>query len=91
MNQDGFKACQSSVSGSAPAPTNPSKACCKAIGSADLGCLCSYRHSLLLHSLGINPDLALQLPAKCNLRTPPQCQVMHVLFGMHSCSRNPPF
>ncbi|KAL4192849.1 hypothetical protein AMTRI_Chr06g196300 [Amborella trichopoda] len=73
-SQDGFKACQPSVSGSASTSTDPSKGCCKAIGSADLGCLCSYRHSILLPSLGINPDHAMKLPAKCSLTTPPQCQ-----------------
>ncbi|KAL4192850.1 hypothetical protein AMTRI_Chr06g196310 [Amborella trichopoda] len=74
MSQDGFKACQPSVSDSPPSPTDPSKACCKALGSADLGCLCSYRDSLLLPYFGIDPDLAMQLPAKCNLATPLQCQ-----------------
>ncbi|XP_020523464.1 uncharacterized protein LOC18434949 isoform X2 [Amborella trichopoda] len=85
MSQDGFKACQPSVSGSSPAPTNPSKVCCKALASADLGCLCSYRHSLLLPSFGIDPDLAMQLPAKCNLTTPPQCQDLDPIYFDEAC------
>ncbi|KAJ9169836.1 hypothetical protein P3X46_017985 [Hevea brasiliensis] len=72
MNDDGILACKPSVS--KPNPVDPpTKECCKALKGANLTCLCSYRNSLLLPSLGIDPDLALALPAKCNLTTPAGC------------------
>ncbi|XP_059280672.1 putative lipid-transfer protein DIR1 [Lycium ferocissimum] len=71
MNDDGFTACKPSVT--QPNPVEPSTSCCEALSSADLQCLCSYRNSLLLPSLGIDPELALALPAKCNLTSPPSC------------------
>ncbi|KAH1037860.1 hypothetical protein AAZX31_20G233300 [Glycine max] len=56
-----------------PNPTPPSQQCCSVLSHADLPCLCSYKNSPLLPSLGIDPKLALQLPAKCNLPHPPNC------------------
>ncbi|OAY84897.1 putative lipid-transfer protein DIR1 [Ananas comosus] len=74
MTRGGLEACKPSVrSGSSDPAADPSKECCAALAGADLPCLCSYRHSFLLPSLGIDPDLALQLPAKCNLTAPPGC------------------
>ncbi|OAY32898.1 putative lipid-transfer protein DIR1 [Manihot esculenta] len=72
MNEDGLLACKPSVSKTNPVDP-PSKECCKALKFANLTCLCSYRNSLLLPSLGIDPDLALALPAKCNLTAPADC------------------
>ncbi|XP_073012962.1 putative lipid-transfer protein DIR1 [Typha latifolia] len=71
MTQQGIDACKPSVSGSDPTP--PSKKCCSALAAADLPCLCSYRNSYLLPAYGIDPDLALQLPAKCHLALPAEC------------------
>ncbi|XP_010908873.1 putative lipid-transfer protein DIR1 [Elaeis guineensis] len=71
MTMDGFNACKPAATG--PEPTEPSKECCEALANADLPCLCSYRHSVLLPSLGIDPDLAMQLPEKCNLTLPAEC------------------
>ncbi|KAL2326701.1 hypothetical protein Fmac_025759 [Flemingia macrophylla] len=56
-----------------PNPTPPSKECCEALSHADLSCLCTYKNSPLLPLYGIDPDLAVQLPAKCNIPNPPQC------------------
>nr|XP_033512731.1 putative lipid-transfer protein DIR1 [Nicotiana tomentosiformis] len=71
MNEDGLTACKPSVI--QPNPVAPSASCCEALSGADLQCLCSYRNSLLLPSLGIDPELALALPPKCNLTSPANC------------------
>ncbi|KAF5746262.1 defective in induced resistance 1 protein [Tripterygium wilfordii] len=71
MSEDGLNACKPSVT--KPSPVDPSKECCQALSRADLKCLCSYRNSLFLPSLGIDPGLALALPAKCNLTPPATC------------------
>lgn len=71
VTEDGFTACKPSVT--QPDPTPPTPECCKAVSGADLKCLCSYRNSFMLPSLGIDPDLALGLPEKCNLPSPGKC------------------
>nr|DAD43504.1 TPA_asm: hypothetical protein HUJ06_001734 [Nelumbo nucifera] len=71
MSENDLLACKPAVSKQNPA--DPSPACCKALSSADLSCLCSYKNSILLPSLGINPDFAMQLPTKCNLNPPAKC------------------
>ncbi|KAL0370967.1 UNVERIFIED_CONTAM: hypothetical protein Sangu_0414800 [Sesamum angustifolium] len=71
VTEDGFTACKPSVT--PPNPEAPSPECCEAVAGADLKCLCSYKNSFMLPSLGIDPDLALALPAKCNVPSPPQC------------------
>ncbi|KAH6814254.1 hypothetical protein C2S51_023272 [Perilla frutescens var. frutescens] len=71
VTDDGFTACKPSVT--PPAPVPPSPECCAAVSGADLKCLCSYKNSFLLPSLGIDPDLALALPAKCNVPSPGDC------------------
>ncbi|KAK9283505.1 hypothetical protein L1049_011751 [Liquidambar formosana] len=67
----GLMSCKPAVT--PPNPSPPSAACCSAISHADLRCLCSYRNSKLLPSLGIDPNLAMQLPDKCNLPHPAHC------------------
>lgn len=71
INEDGLLACKPSVSG--PNPVDPSPECCNALSGADLDCLCSYKNSAELPLLGIDPTLAIGLPAKCNLTTPANC------------------
>ncbi|XP_052170963.1 putative lipid-transfer protein DIR1 [Diospyros lotus] len=71
MNEEGVMACKPSVT--EPNPVDPSPECCQALSAANLTCLCDYKNSLLLPSLGIDPQLAMALPAKCNLTPPPNC------------------
>ncbi|KAL1816907.1 hypothetical protein DCAR_0521316 [Daucus carota subsp. sativus] len=71
MSEDGLMACKPAVT--APEPADPTAECCQALSGADLSCLCSYRNSFVLPSLGIDPDLALALPSKCNLTPPANC------------------
>lgn len=71
MDEGGILACKPSVTN--PNPVDPSADCCKALSGANLTCLCSYKNSLFLPSLGIDPHLALALPAKCNLPSPSDC------------------
>lgn len=72
VSDDGLTACKPWVTN--PCPTDvPPTACCDGLSKADFGCLCNYKHSLLLPSLGIDPDLALALPAKCSLPNTPSC------------------
>ncbi|KAG6529292.1 putative lipid-transfer protein DIR1 [Zingiber officinale] len=72
MTQEGLTACKPSIS-TVKAEANPSEACCSALKQANLTCLCSFRNSNLLPYLGINPDLAMQLPAKCSIAPPQTC------------------
>ncbi|OWM62748.1 putative lipid-transfer protein DIR1 [Punica granatum] len=74
MNEDGLTACKPSVT--KPNPVDPTPECCKALSAADLNCLCSYRNSLMLPALGIDPELAMGLPAKCSLPVPSGCSAM---------------
>lgn len=67
----GLMACKPSVT--LPNPATPSADCCSALSHADLRCLCSYKNSKLLPSLGIDPNLALQLPSTCKLPHLPRC------------------
>lgn len=71
MTTDGLMACRPSVSGANPLP--PSATCCTALSGADMQCLCKYKKSNMLASFGIDPSLAMQLPAKCNLAQASPC------------------
>ncbi|KAJ0988956.1 hypothetical protein J5N97_007312 [Dioscorea zingiberensis] len=71
MSKDGLDSCKPAASGSTP--TEPSQECCEALADADLQCLCSYKNSVWLPVYGIDPDLAMQLPEKCNLKLPQDC------------------
>ncbi|KAE8022780.1 hypothetical protein FH972_008554 [Carpinus fangiana] len=67
----GLMACKPAVT--PPNPAQPSASCCSALSNADLRCLCSYRNSNFLPSLGIDPNLAMQLPEKCKLPHAAHC------------------
>ncbi|KAL2493284.1 Bifunctional inhibitor/lipid-transfer protein/seed storage 2S albumin superfamily protein [Abeliophyllum distichum] len=71
MSGEGLMACRPAAT--PPTPPPPSAACCSALSHADLHCLCSYKNSKVLPALGVDPNLALQLPAKCKLPHPAQC------------------
>ncbi|MFQ6633774.1 hypothetical protein Gotur_011381 [Gossypium turneri] len=71
MNDEGLEACKPSVT--QPDPVDPTPQCCQALKGANLTCLCSYKNSMLLPSLGIDPTLAMDLPAKCSLDMPSDC------------------
>ncbi|XP_022853203.1 putative lipid-transfer protein DIR1 [Olea europaea var. sylvestris] len=71
MSGAGLMACKPAAT--PPTPPPPSSACCSALSHADLRCLCSYKNSKLLPSLGVDPNLAMQLPAKCKLPHPAKC------------------
>lgn len=71
MSGDGLDACKPSVT--KPNPSPPTELCCKDLSGADLDCLCSYKTSPELLLLGIDPDLAMGLPAKCGLTPPANC------------------
>ncbi|KAG0476799.1 hypothetical protein HPP92_013640 [Vanilla planifolia] len=76
MTQEGLAACRPAISEPAQkgaSPPGPTDACCAALGNADLACLCGYKNSGLLSYFGIDPDLAMQLPVKCNLPAPAKC------------------
>ncbi|MED6138424.1 hypothetical protein PIB30_074099 [Stylosanthes scabra] len=68
MKEEGLKACYPSVRTNEP--VNPTSECCKSVQTADLVCLCTYKNSIQLPLLGINPVLALTLPYRCNLKIP---------------------
>ncbi|KAK1567893.1 hypothetical protein Q3G72_017862 [Acer saccharum] len=73
MNEDDLSTCKPAVT--KPNPVDPPPpACCEVLKKADLSCLCSYKESPMLPALGIDPDLAMGLPPKCNLPLPQSCQ-----------------
>ncbi|XP_042515396.1 putative lipid-transfer protein DIR1 [Macadamia integrifolia] len=51
----------------------PSDLCCAALSHADFKCLCSFKNSKWLSTFGIDPNFAMQLPAKCKLSQVVQC------------------
>ncbi|KAE8692124.1 Detected protein of confused Function [Hibiscus syriacus] len=71
MDDEGIEACRPSVT--QPNPVDPTPECCEALKGANLTCLCSYKNSYWLPSLGIDPALAMGLPPKCKLDMPPDC------------------
>ncbi|KAL5781991.1 hypothetical protein ACOSP7_007020 [Xanthoceras sorbifolium] len=71
MSVSDLMTCKPSVT--PPNPTQPTATCCSALSHANMQCLCGYRNSKLLPSFGIDPNLAMQLPRKCNLPHPPNC------------------
>ncbi|CAL1404620.1 unnamed protein product [Linum trigynum] len=71
MPVSGLTACKPAVT--PPKPSRPTPACCAALSKADMKCLCSFKNSPVLPSLGIDPKLAFKLPAKCKLSKSPPC------------------
>ncbi|KAK1354014.1 AAI domain-containing protein [Heracleum sosnowskyi] len=71
MSEDDFRSCRPSLM--RPKPVDPSAHCCEVLSGANLTCLCYYRNSILLPYFGIDPELALRLPSKCNLTNPTNC------------------
>ncbi|KAL0384121.1 UNVERIFIED_CONTAM: hypothetical protein Sradi_2806400 [Sesamum radiatum] len=65
MSTDDLFTCRPAVIG--PAALPPSSACCAALEKADLPCLCTFKNNKVLPALGIDPALAMLLPAKCNI------------------------
>ena len=68
MTAEGFDFCKPSVqTGVNPLP--PSRSCCSALEKANLGCLCFFKKNYpkVLSENNIDPNLAMQLPAKCNM------------------------
>ncbi|XP_073003511.1 putative lipid-transfer protein DIR1 [Typha latifolia] len=72
MSDDGLMACKPCITINKPVD-KPTDACCSALAKADLQCLCRYKNSGLLQYFEIDPNRAMQLPAKCNLTPPTQC------------------
>ncbi|GMN63530.1 hypothetical protein TIFTF001_032614 [Ficus carica] len=68
---NGLLTCRPAVT--APNPKPPSATCCASLTNADLKCLCQYKNSKVLPSLGIDPNLAMQLPQKCKLSSSANC------------------
>ncbi|KAL1531022.1 hypothetical protein AAHA92_19521 [Salvia divinorum] len=71
ITMKGFSECKPAAT--PPIPPPPSAACCSVLSKADLKCLCSHKNSTILPSLGVDPELAVHLPEKCNIPNPPKC------------------
>ncbi|KAK9138575.1 hypothetical protein Sjap_009169 [Stephania japonica] len=71
MSGDDLELCKPAVTKDNTKP--PTKACCDVLSKADLDCFCQYKDSFLMSSFGVDPDLAVALPPKCNLTTPASC------------------
>ncbi|KAG9446451.1 hypothetical protein H6P81_012579 [Aristolochia fimbriata] len=72
LTEEDLMACKPSVSGTNPVDP-PAPECCSALQKADFPCLCGYKNSFLLPSMGIDPTLALQLPERCKITPAPRC------------------
>ncbi|XP_050203882.1 putative lipid-transfer protein DIR1 [Mercurialis annua] len=70
MSFSGLLSCRPAVI--SPNPSPPTSDCCSVLAQGDMNCLCSSGDANLLPAFGIDPNLALQLPDKCNL-THPNC------------------
>ncbi|KAL5730136.1 hypothetical protein ACHQM5_002996 [Ranunculus cassubicifolius] len=55
--------CKPSVT--VPTPSPPSPLCCSTVSHLDIKCIC--RMKVIASTIGIDVDLAKQLPKKCNL------------------------
>ncbi|KAF6145838.1 hypothetical protein GIB67_028833 [Kingdonia uniflora] len=71
LSKDDLISCKPSVT--EESPVDPTSQCCSAMSKADLPCLCGYKNSMFLPSLGIDPAMAMQLPVKCKLIPPTTC------------------
>ncbi|GMI92966.1 DIR1-like [Hibiscus trionum] len=71
MPTSDLMACKPAVT--PPNPPPPTSTCCSALSHADMRCLCSYKNSNLLPTLGIDPNLAMKLPSLCKLPHPAKC------------------
>lgn len=80
VSGEGLMSCRPSVT--PPNPTAPTSQCCRALSHADMACLCTYKNSQLLPSLGIDPKLAIQLPQKCRLPNIPPCWIKRLLNNL---------
>ncbi|KAL5196592.1 hypothetical protein ABZP36_000104 [Zizania latifolia] len=74
MSNDQFMTCQPAAAATTNPTTSPSADCCAALSMADLPCLCSYKNSPWLNLYNIDPKRAMELPAKCGLTMPANCQ-----------------
>ncbi|XWS31198.1 hypothetical protein CRYUN_Cryun23aG0057000 [Craigia yunnanensis] len=66
MNDEGLEACKPSVT--QPNPVDPTPKCCEALKGANLTCLCGYKNSMWLPSLGIDPTLCFGSTSKVQAR-----------------------
>jgi hypothetical protein len=73
MSNEQFMSCQPAAAKTTDPPAAPSQACCDALAGADLKCLCGYKNSPWMSVYNIDPQRAMELPAKCGLATPPNC------------------
>ncbi|KAF8655100.1 hypothetical protein HU200_061231 [Digitaria exilis] len=73
MSNEQFMSCQPAAAKTTEPPAAPTQACCDALGGADLDCLCGYKDSPWMSIYNIDPKRAMELPAKCGLRTPDNC------------------
>ncbi|KAI4364518.1 hypothetical protein MLD38_020598 [Melastoma candidum] len=54
-----------------PNPQPPTEACCKALKPANFPCFCQYKNNPIVKAMGIDINLAMKLPAKCNIKGAP--------------------
>ncbi|KAF4395973.1 hypothetical protein CsatB_014741 [Cannabis sativa] len=52
---------------------SPDEQCCALIHQVNLSCLCKYKSAL--PAFGVDPARAVELPQKCGLKAPRECQV----------------
>ncbi|XP_076949080.1 uncharacterized protein LOC143621600 [Bidens hawaiensis] len=63
----GLKTCQPAVARNVDPIPAPTPECCAALTNADMPCFCKLKGSSSLGVYNIDPDHAMELPAKCKL------------------------
>ncbi|KAL8242511.1 hypothetical protein R6Q59_012813 [Mikania micrantha] len=67
VTTDGLKTCQPAVAKDVDPLPLPTPECCAALQDADVPCFCKLKDSSLLGTYNIDPEHAMELPAKCKL------------------------
>ncbi|KAI4378975.1 hypothetical protein MLD38_016388 [Melastoma candidum] len=54
-----------------PNPQPPTAVCCTALKPANFPCFCQYKNNPIVKAMGIDINLAMKLPAECNIKGAP--------------------
>ncbi|XP_026419804.1 putative lipid-transfer protein DIR1 [Papaver somniferum] len=71
MDSSQLAECLPAISSGQASPPPPTPGCCDVMKLADMHCLCTYK--VILPAFGVDPELAMGVPKKCNLTAPPEC------------------
>ncbi|KAK1417463.1 hypothetical protein QVD17_26590 [Tagetes erecta] len=67
VTTDALKTCQPAVAKNVDPLPSPTPDCCAALTNVDMPCFCKLKGSSMLSFYDIDPNHAMELPAKCKL------------------------